>query len=755
MKEYIDIRRIKRLWPTCLFAVILCACSAEPDEVIPPATSPGKAIEFIFTFPDGEQDLETRAKTQFNTNDKAYITAEVTLIGGSTIVESMILRYNGNTWVGDGFVPIWPENTLKATFTAYLFPQISNDFGVTFTTPTLEMTNDFNLAIPLSSFKEKSKRSGTSATDDPFMARVTDIPVNGIVPLQFAHMTTKLIVTGLKHGITDKVRFYNADPVCQIDNQIVFKYSATEGFTHEFTYDESKTYIEQEIEVTGSSGSESSRVTFFLHVDSTHWKEYPEFRLAQITESGNYGTIEEPVTEKTTSLAEKTALRTMRRGRAYSMYFLDSQTNHPFLEEEKWYVESSGTKVFTSKEEIQDYFTQTLSNGYLTEDLDFNFIDIEEGLILRSSLLSKAIEITKSLNGNHRTIRNISVKNGLFNEIPSGMTIQNLRLENVKVESSGTNKAGLLAPVNNGTIKNVRISGNNSMGTDNVSCVGGMVGINNGIITDSQIEGALIMDCYGALSVGGFVGDNDGKITGSEVISAAIARVANTEGEVSVGGFVGVNDSEITTSSSNMLVDATHVNAANSHTGGFAGENTGSLVSCEATGDVKGGNASGRVTVGGFVGYIPSTAKKVNKCYATGYVYEHKESSGGTNVQIGGFGGFSQISLTNCSSTGKLSLTHSNTVRDVGALMGLHDATKYIYNSFSVSTTSDNKPLGFGGEQDIKVENCHYTGFMLNPENGKPSAEKATAALLNSGRGGYSEWTSNSSYFNGAPYLIK
>lgn len=745
MKGYKDMRRIKRLWVVCLFAAVWCACSVEQDEIIPPVTSTDNAIEFTFAFPDDEQDVATRAKTGFTSGDKAYVTAEVITSDG-TRVESTILRYNGSRWVADGTVLSWPENSLKATFSAYLFPRISDNWGSSFYTPELSMTENFSLPIPLSSFKERSTSPHAGTTDDPFMARVTDIPVNGIVPLQFAHTTSKLIVTGLKHGITNKVRFYNANTEFKINNQIVFKYSKAEGFTHEFVHNPGiDNFIEQEVEITESGSSQASRVTFFLNTDPA-WEENIEFRLSQITESGNYGTDDdgEEIKVKVTSLAEKAGLRTMQRGRAYSMYFLDSQTNTPFIEEEKWYADPTlPTHVFTDAEEIINYFNGLTS---LDRDLDFNFIDIE-GLSLRSLLSTKAIALTQSLNGNYHTIKNISVKNGLFNEIPSGVTIRNLRLENVKVESTGEGAAGLLAPVNSGTISNVRISGNNSIGADRVSSVGGMVGINGGTITDSQIEGTLIMECYatGSFMAGGFVGDNGGDITGSEVISASIVRAAASGGAVYAGGFAGMNGGSISSSSSNTLVDATQVNGS-SYTGGFAGENKGTLVSCEATGDVKGGMVSGYL--GGFVGNI--SGGTVDKCYATGYVYERVKST-----YIGGFGGFSLIDLTNCSSTGKLFLAGDKT--NAGALVGILDSTKAIRNSFSVSTTSaeEDYELGFGGTQNVIVENCHYLGYILDTTTGVKTGTPAYVLLLNNGRGTYSEWTSNSSYIGGVPYLIK
>lgn len=719
------MRKIKQLWTACLFVVVLCSCSAEQDEIIPPSVSTDNVIEFTFAFPEDGQDIKTRAREYLKNGDKAYITAEVTTSGGPEVM-SFILKYNNGAWEGDGTVPTWPENSLKATFTAYLLPP----------TFSLSMSDNSTVAIPLSSLKE--------ATDDPFMARVKDIPVNGIVPLQFAHTTSKLIVTGLKLGITEKVRFYNADPTFVLNNQIEFSYSTAEGFTHKFTHKESNgNYIEQEIQNT------VSRVAFFLDVDTAYWEKHIEFRLDQITTSGNYGTAENPETVKTTSLADRTGLRAMLRGRAYSMYFLDGQTNNDFKEEEKWYGEQNKRVPFTSAEEIIAYFDGLTS---LEEDLDFNFIDLD-GLDLRSSVSTKGIALNNSLNGNHHTIRNIIVKNGLFNEIPSGKIIQNLRLENVKVEASGddTSDAGLLAPVNNGIIKNVRISGNNSIGTDNVSNVGGMVGTNSGDIIDSQIEGTLIIECDGdGLTAGGFVGDNGGTITGSKVISASIISASTSTAGASVGGFVGVNGGYIKSSSTNTLVNATQVKAGTSHTGGFAGENSATLISCEATGDVKGGASGGTVRVGGFAGYI---AGDVDKCYATGYVYENNAS---TNAQIGGFGGYSNTDLSNCSSTGKLFIASDHAGRDVGALVGLLSATSTIYNSFSVSTTSTGGELGFGGSQATQADNCHYLGFILNTATGDYSERIPTnAQQLNNSRGSYSEWTSNSSYINGVPYLVK
>jgi len=470
----------------------------------------------------------------------------------------------------------------------------------------------------------------------------------------------------------------------------------------------------------------------------------------------------------------------MKKGRAYRLTFYSGGTSSSLKEENAWY-ETKNEEKFTSEDQIREYFAK---NGTALDcDLDFNNIPLDGPLFIFSNTRSIPLGEESTFNGNHHTIRNVNVRNGLFGAIPSGVTIKNLRLENVKIIAEDIETAGLLAASNAGTIDNVRLGGSNQIGTSNVYSVGGLVGINTGTINAVQLSGALLMEPYienttettKAFAVGGLVGSNTGSITNCEINAGGLLQPAGTytAGEATIGGMVGNHTGTETISDCNTFVrvDATRLTAKTAYVGGFCGLSKSKLSKNEANGEVRGASFIARSATGGFLGFATTTAAAVDGCGATGNVTESVSDNGviaEPELYTGGFCGFSEIDLKNTYSVGTLipaSSIPGDAVQRKGALTGLISADKTVYNSFSMTDEQGSPGLTFSGVgEDVnnicKAQNAHLRGTMLSEQGGidpeKPIT--ATIARLNnavSTANGYWTWNKSDGIYNGAPYLVK
>ena len=176
---------------------------------------------------------------------------------------------------------------------------------------------------------------------------------------------------------------------------------------------------------------------------------------------------------------------------------------------------------------------------------------------------------TGSFNGGWFNISGLTINNTTLSE--SGMfaensgTIENLNLPGANsTQNMMFGSHGVVAGLNNGTVRNINVSGNMSQLAQGV--MGGVVGQNNigGTVENSSFTGTINNDG----SSGGVVGLNMGAVTRS--------RSSGTINDVSgqAGGVVGVNDtpsSTVTNSHSSSTV------IASQGVGGVVGWNTGTV----------------------------------------------------------------------------------------------------------------------------------------------------------------------------------
>jgi len=165
---------------------------------------------------------------------------------------------------------------------------------------------------------------------------------------------------------------------------------------------------------------------------------------------------------------------------------------------------------------------------------------------------------------------------GLFGKVESGVSLQNIDLDNVSIRG------------------------------DNLT--GSLVGENRGDVRDSEAKGGVEGDHH----VGGLIGAHlEGTVQGS------VAAVSVEGASLGIGGLVGQSESEIINSEASGDVEA------DSQAGGLLGSNNGRVESSEATGDVV-----GRDMVGGLVALNGIGGEIINS-EASGNVTANVDNAGG------------------------------------------------------------------------------------------------------------------------------
>lgn len=314
---------------------------------------------------------------------------------------------------------------------------------------------------------------------------------------------------------------------------------------------------------------------------------------------------------------------------------------------------------------------------------------------------------------------------GIFNTIG---TVENEdgtktvgKVEDLRVYSgtfNGTDNAGTVAGINNGTISNVTTFGNvvtakgsSSNSTEmpgdevdttvKVGAAGGIAGVNAGTISNASASDAVTAaddgeNDAGILSTaGGIAGINKtgAEISDSSSDSAVNASAGSTYG---LGGIAGVNDG--TLSNVDSLGVTTGIYEVGSHNtaigtqysdnvGGIAGRNSGTVSEAYNESIV-----SGHDNVGGILG--KNTGKNVenvsNAARVTG-----EAASGDTSDYVGGLVGSNSGSITNGRNNGKITGSQY-----VGGLVGNNASgskLSNLVNDEAASIIGDNYVGGIAG----------------------------------------------------------
>jgi len=259
----------------------------------------------------------------------------------------------------------------------------------------------------------------------------------------------------------------------------------------------------------------------------------------------------------------------------------------------------------------------------ITQSLDSYILltgDVDFANTVFAGIGSTEAPFTGRIDGNGKTIRNITVvaaegQPGGFINAAVGVRIENVTLENVTIV--GDQYVGGLfgwcdrAQVRGVTLKNVTVSGRSNVGGivgEATECqvfhanvdarvegteeaIGGIVGV-AGASAFINIEGTVVVDAPLASAVGGIVGQD---VWNPTTIQNAVVH-ADVTGDEAVGGLVGENDDGTTILRSQM----TGAVRGRWGVGGFAGANYDSPFHVYATSVEM--DVTGTEAVGGFSG---------------------------------------------------------------------------------------------------------------------------------------------------------
>src|SRR5262245_55735959 len=290
---------------------------------------------------------------------------------------------------------------------------------------------------------------------------------------------------------------------------------------------------------------------------------------------------------------------------------------------------------------------------------------------------------TGLFDGQGQTIANLTIAStaqnvGLFSSIGSTGVVRNLNLADVTVSGLNSQFAGTLAGTNAGTISNISATdvavsvGANGKG-------GGLVGLNSGTIANASATGdvAGVAGTNGFTTLGGLAAVNTGSISNS---FASVAVGSPSVANLQAGGLVGNNSGTILSS-----VAVGNVQAGD-------GSTAGGLVASNAVGGViTGSQASGNVTVAGTSvagGLVGTSAGAITASTASGAV-----AGTGANSTVGGLAGTSTGTITDATASGAVTSNGANST--VGGLVGTNGGTIADSTaSGAVTSTGANSTVG-------------------------------------------------------------
>jgi len=284
---------------------------------------------------------------------------------------------------------------------------------------------------------------------------------------------------------------------------------------------------------------------------------------------------------------------------------------------------------------------------------------------------------------------------GLFNQITTGETIENVGLTNVQI--TGSSWVGGLVGYNAGTVEASYATGTVS----GSGYVGGLVGMNanTGTVETSYAAVVVTGSDSSATNCGGLLGNNMGGTVETSHATGAVS--ANSF----AGGLIGANSGTVETSYATGTV--TGVGSSSNNIGGLVGGSIGTISNSSSTGAVIAG--SGSNDVGGLVGGTPSGT--ISYAYSTGQV-----TTGTGSSDVGGLVGGNGASISNAYSTG--AVTTGTGSLDIGGFVGLNSASS-INDAFSTGSVT----AGAGS--------TNVGGFVGNNDPGNAISNAYTLGAIN------------------------
>ena len=331
--------------------------------------------------------------------------------------------------------------------------------------------------------------------------------------------------------------------------------------------------------------------------------------------------------------------------------------------------------------------------------------------------------------GNGFTISNLNVFSGKF----AGLfgcnegTIKNVKLSGIYVY--GTRYIGGVVGQNTtlGSVFNCSVSSGDIEADDGINEIyaGGIIGYNEGFAegTFSNNANLKINNESSSVVAGGIIGKNNSVYSVNITDSTNTGNIsASGSKKIYCGGFVGINTSavEITNSTNTGNVSSSYTTSY-SYSGGFVGYNDNGAITI--TNSTNTGNVSSPGSYsGGFVGENDGTLT-ITDCTNTGNVSAHGLSGGFVGNNNGA------ITISNSTNTGNISGSSGGFVGSYS-----YNSKKTIIDSYCLTGS-----VGRNG-------NYGYNGYMLTPEQMRNQNIFNDFDFEN-------VWTMNSFINEGYPYL--
>lgn len=319
---------------------------------------------------------------------------------------------------------------------------------------------------------------------------------------------------------------------------------------------------------------------------------------------------------------------------------------------------------------------------------------------------------------------------GIFDTIGADGKVEDLRVYSGIF--NGTDNAGAVAGINNGTISNVTTFGNvvTAKGSSNstkmpgdtadltgtikdvnVGAAGGIAGINGGTIDNVSASDAVTADDglnnTSILSTaGGIAGINQNKISNSSSDSAVNASAEST---YALGGIAGVNNGTLSNVDSLGVTTGIYKGTStlySDNVGGIAGRNSGKVSEAYNESIV-----SGCDNVGGILGVNTgaSVTDVSNAARVTG-----EAASDDTSDYVGGLVGSNSGSITNGRNNGEITGSQY-----VGGLVGNHASGSTLYNLVN--------------DEAASITGDKYVGGIAGSNAGRITADEKNDNLVNRG----------------------
>lgn len=377
---------------------------------------------------------------------------------------------------------------------------------------------------------------------------------------------------------------------------------------------------------------------------------------------------------------------------------------------------------------IQQYYEQETNAGRTTNILGYNFAlknDINASGVNDYKAIASGegeaytgtfdgrdnriigLDTTKTSNGSSQTLTNAGIFDTIGISKNADGTEQVGTVEDLRVYSGtfhGTNNAGAVAGVNNGTISNVTAFGNvvDVQNTSNgASYAGGIAGTNSGTIDNASAIGTATQSSTTTATgehaaAGGIAGLNDekGTISNSTSNSAVNASAGNA---TALGGAAGVNSGTlenvdslgVTTGIYKVQTGGILYAEYSDNVGGIAGTNSGSISNAYNESIV-----SGRDNVGGIIGTNEAGTTVENVSNAASVTGE--AGTNGTSDYVGGLAGTNSGTITNGRNNGTITGNQY-----VGGLVGNNASAdsklENLVNDEAAAITGDNFVGGIAG----------------------------------------------------------